>query len=254
MSVWNIQLVFDAADPDVPMLFWGPKLEYRSEQCSMTPDELREWRKDFPQFDGRGRIDDADGRRMPIYIQQVPEPKAGGNRVRLEIEMPDEEPGEHADPEGNEYAVARGPAPRLRTITFDCISTDRMLEFWSEATGYTESNGRLDHQPGAFRIESGEFYAYDRKIPSQLAAWTLGFTEPSTLPDREVHDLIPGISFRQTGEQKRYKNRLHLDLRSLELNGEAMRERMEKLGARELWRDNNYVVMADPEGNEFCVS
>ncbi len=254
MSVWNIQLVFDAAEPDDIMLFWGPKLEYNSENVRMTADELREWRKGFPQFDGRGRIDDEDGRRMPIYIQTVPEPKQGPNRLRLEIESPDEARGDHADPEGNEYTVVPGPTTALRTIVIDCASKDRMLEFWSEATGYKESNGRLDHEPGVFRIESGQFYAYDRKIPNQLAAWTLGFRDPSTLPDREVHDLVPGIAFRETGEEKRYKNRLHLDLRSLEVNGEAMRERMEKLGATELWRDNNYVVMADPEGNEFCVS
>ena len=46
--IWNIQLVFDASDPDVVMLFWGPKLGYVSEQTSMTPDELREWRRAAP--------------------------------------------------------------------------------------------------------------------------------------------------------------------------------------------------------------
>jgi hypothetical protein len=210
---------------------------------------VREWRKGYPQYDGRARIDDAGARRMPIYIQQVPEAKQGPNRLRLEIEAP-EDAGEYTDREGNEYTVLEGQTRRLRTIVFDCVDRDRMLEFWTAATGYVERNGRLDHAPGAFRIESGEFVAYGEKVPNQLAAFTIGFQDPATLPDREVHDLVPGLAFRQTGETKLFKNRLHLDLRPLDR--EAERERLERLGAIVVEWDNDHV-MQDPEGNEFCV-
>jgi hypothetical protein len=51
------------------------------------------------------------------------------------------------------------------------------------------------------------------------------------------------------------KNRVHLDLRSTDEESEA--SRLEALGANRLRRsedpDDVFVVLADPEGNEFCV-
>src|SRR5687768_14022597 len=85
----NLQLVFDCVDPDEIARFWGRALGYNNELVWKGPDDVREWRKGFPQYDGRGRIDDADGRRMAIYIQKVPEPKAGRNRLRLEVATAD---------------------------------------------------------------------------------------------------------------------------------------------------------------------
>ena len=55
-------------------------------------------------------------------------------------------------------------------------------------------------------------------------------------------------------EARATKNRLHLDLRPLDQAGEVAR--LEGLGARRVdvgQRDVSWVVMADPEGNEFCV-
>jgi len=249
--IWNIQLVFDAADPDVVARFWGTTLGYENQFVRMTLEEAREWRKDYPQYDGRGRMDDETGRRIPIYIQQVPESKQGPNRVRLEVVSPDEAPGEHVDAEGNEFTVIGGDGPRLRSVVFDCIEADRMLEFWSQATGYVASSGRCDPAPGAFRIEGGHFTAYGEPVADQLAANTIGFQAPSSFPDGVVHDLVPGIAFRETGEPKRYKNRLHLDLRTFDR--EAERARLEKLGASVQRRDTDFVML-DPEGNEFCVA
>jgi hypothetical protein len=248
--IWNIQLVFDAADPDVVARFWGIALDYNNQFVRMTLEEAREWRKDYPQYDGRGRMDDEDGRRMPIYLQRVPEPKQGPNRVQLEISAPDEPPGSHADDERNEYTVIAGPVRALRSVVFECVDADRMLEFWSKATGYVASSGRCDAVPGAFRIEGGHFTAYGESVPDQIAAHTLGFKEPSSFPDGVVHDLVPGIAFRETGEVKRCKNRLHLDLRPLDRDAE--RARLEKLGATVQRWDTDHV-MVDPEGNEFCV-
>jgi len=248
--IWNIQLVFDAADPDVVARFWGIALEYNSQFVRTTLEEARAWRKDYPQYDGRGRMDDEEGRRMPIYIQRVPEPKRGSNRVQLEISAPDEPPGSHADDEGNEFTVVAGPVRALRNVIFDCVDADRMLEFWSQATGYVPAEGRCDPTSGAFRIEGGHLTAYGERVPDQRAVSTLGFREPSSFPDGVVHDLIPGIAFRATGEPKRFKNRLHLDLRPFDRDAE--RARLEKLGATVQRWDTDYVML-DPEGNEFCV-
>jgi predicted enzyme related to lactoylglutathione lyase len=56
-------------------------------------------------------------------------------------------------------------------------------------------------------------------------------------------------------EGKTVKNRVHVDLYALD--EEAAAERIVALGARHLWRsidpDDRFVVLADPEGNEFCV-
>jgi predicted enzyme related to lactoylglutathione lyase len=75
------------------------------------------------------------------------------------------------------------------------------------------------------------------------------------LTDRD--GTVPGIAFQRVPEAKATKNRVHLDLHVDDAN-EAMRGIRELGGSvvseeRELdgyrWR-----VMADPEGNEFCIA
>ena len=63
----------------------------------------------------------------------------------------------------------------------------------------------------------------------------------------------PGVGFQKTDEPKAGKNRVHFDLRSEEPAAE--RERLEALGASYLpeYAEGGFLVMADPEGNEFCV-
>jgi predicted enzyme related to lactoylglutathione lyase len=62
----------------------------------------------------------------------------------------------------------------------------------------------------------------------------------------------PNIWFSQVPESKAAKNRMHFDLRAPG-SVEAEVARLERLGARVLRRDESHTVMADPEGNEFCV-
>lgn len=63
------------------------------------------------------------------------------------------------------------------------------------------------------------------------------------------------VSLQLTDEPKRGRNRLHLDLYTDDQHGEVVR--LEGLGATRVpWEyaeDADYVVMADPDGNEFCV-
>lgn len=54
-----------------------------------------------------------------------------------------------------------------------------------------------------------------------------------------------------TPEPKVVKNRVHLDLRCEDLDAELTRLR--ELGARVVARQQGLTVLADPEGNEFCV-
>jgi len=69
--------------------------------------------------------------------------------------------------------------------------------------------------------------------------------------------VAPKIAFQRVPESKSVKNRLHVDVgvadldeavaRVIELGGSVVSEERELQGAR--WR-----VMADPEGNEFCLA
>jgi predicted enzyme related to lactoylglutathione lyase len=62
-----------------------------------------------------------------------------------------------------------------------------------------------------------------------------------------------GVGFQKADEPKAGKNRVHFDIRSSD--PAAARERLEALGARYLpeYAEGGFLVMADPEGNEFCV-
>jgi hypothetical protein len=69
----------------------------------------------------------------------------------------------------------------------------------------------------------------------------------------------PGLVFVSVPEDKTVKNRLHMDLApQLEDDQDAMVESLIALGAKrvEVGQDEDaatFVVLADPEGNEFCV-
>jgi glyoxalase superfamily protein len=62
----------------------------------------------------------------------------------------------------------------------------------------------------------------------------------------------PNIWFTQVPEPKTAKNRLHFDLRAPGPMDDEV-ARLQGLGAAVLHRFPRNVVMADPEGNEFCV-
>ena len=68
-------------------------------------------------------------------------------------------------------------------------------------------------------------------------------------------DVAPDILFVKVPDQKTTNNRLHLDLRPLDQAVQV--ERLLSLGARHAdigqGDDVSWVVLADPEGNEFCV-
>jgi predicted enzyme related to lactoylglutathione lyase len=68
---------------------------------------------------------------------------------------------------------------------------------------------------------------------------------------------IPDMLFLKNPDKKSVKNRLHFDLRPQDQEAEVAR--LEALGAKKIeigqsnYEGTTWVVMADPEGNEFCV-
>ncbi|WP_031480309.1 VOC family protein [Streptomyces bicolor] len=71
---------------------------------------------------------------------------------------------------------------------------------------------------------------------------------------RPEKDRLPGLLFAPVPEGKTIKNRLHLDFRPDDQDAEV--SRLLALGARPAdigQGDQPWVVLVDPEGNEFCV-
>lgn len=101
----------------------------------------------------------------------------------------------------------------------------------------------------------------DAADPVMLGRWwahALGWVVLNDAPDefeiRPTADRLPGLIFEPLGEAKRGKNRLHLDFRPDDQHTEVAR--LLGLGARHVdigQGQQSWVVLADPEGNEFCV-
>ncbi|MEJ3745136.1 VOC family protein [Actinomycetes bacterium KLBMP 9797] len=116
---------------------------------------------------------------------------------------------------------------RVRWIDFDCADPYLVASFWSEATG-------LPHHP-------------DNKSGDDECALLSGA------------DIIEGgMLFQRVPEGKVAKNRVHLDLQPTDRTRDEEIERLLGLGAS-LVADHRHpdgtgwAVLADPEGNEFCV-
>jgi predicted enzyme related to lactoylglutathione lyase len=113
---------------------------------------------------------------------------------------------------------------RIQCVVIDAHDCQREARFWSDVLGW-----RITH-------ESDEEYVIE---------------PPEGSP--EV-DVAPDILFVKVPDRKIVKNRLHFDLRPKDQ--EAQVERVLALGASRTdigQRDVSWVVLADPEGNEFCV-
>ena len=101
----------------------------------------------------------------------------------------------------------------------------------------------------------------EARDPAALGAWwceVLGWVviddDPRCYEIRPSADRMPGLLFVRGLEPKTIKNRLHLDFRPDNQNAEV--DRFLALGATRAdvgQRSQSWVVLADPEGNEFCI-
>jgi predicted enzyme related to lactoylglutathione lyase len=101
----------------------------------------------------------------------------------------------------------------------------------------------------------------DAEDPARLARWwaeALGYQIVHESPDeveiRRSPDELPGLLFGVSPDVKTVKNRLHIDVRPDDQEAEV--ERLVDMGARHVdigQHEVSWVVLADPEGNEFCV-
>jgi len=140
------------------------------------------------------------------------------------------------------------------SLTIDCARPKELAKFWALALGYVP-----------------------KPVPAGFASWDEWFTHYDIPADErddgaylcDPNGLAPSLSFLKVPEGKVVKNRVHLDV---QVGGgrdvtpweerwprviEAV-ERLTAAGATVIHEDvvsgqPDHVVMADPEGNEFCV-
>jgi hypothetical protein len=123
---------------------------------------------------------------------------------------------------------------RLTETIFDCADPWAQSQFWAAALGYST----LEQSDG--RVEIG---------PS-------GVSDQQRLRDVRSGPLVPTLLFVRVPEGKTVKNRVHVDLSPVDSDRDTEIKRLEALGAQrtDLAPPNaSWVVMTDPEGNEFCV-
>ena len=113
----------------------------------------------------------------------------------------------------------------ILNVTFDCRDPRAVAVFWSAVTGF----------PVEEVASPGNPY------------WVVG-----------LENALPRLVFVGVPESKVVKNRVHLDVLPVDRDQNAEVKRLLNLGAtmvddrREL-EPGGWVVLADPEGNEFCV-
>jgi hypothetical protein len=124
--------------------------------------------------------------------------------------------GSRSDPTSTAYG--RRVPSFVKSVTFDCRDPLTVAAFWAGALG---SNVDEDSTPDRAWVEP--------------AGWG-----------------GPSLWFQRVPEPKVAKNRQHFDLRAPgDLEAEC--DRLLRLGATVVARSDDLVVMADPEGNEFCL-
>ena len=123
---------------------------------------------------------------------------------------------------------------RLTEIVVDCRDPVAQAAFWAAVLGYHV-------------VRSAH-----RQV--EIAAWP---QEPADLPEQvRQAPVVPALVFVTVPEGKTVKNRLHLDVRPADGSIEAEVARLVALGARRAdvgQGSQPWAVLADPEGNEFCV-
>jgi predicted enzyme related to lactoylglutathione lyase len=235
-QLWGV--VIAALDPRAQAHWWADALGWRPE-----PDEDGDWSvvTDDPTvpkllFEGVTDAKTPVKNRIHLDIASTSTETQAATVARLRAAgATAADIGQHetpwvvlADPEGNELCVLdprdryQG-APGLAAIVLDANDPDRLAEFWAAATGWTVGNrgeyGVSLHRPG---------------------------------------DHPPDLDIVRVPEPKTVKGRAHLDVHPPP-DGDQTAEvaRLTGLGATPAdvgqGPDVSWVVLADPEGNEFCV-
>lgn len=124
---------------------------------------------------------------------------------------------------------------RITELSIDCSDPARLADFWCGVLGYAVLDATDD------LVEIGP--------PARADADLLDAVRREPVP--------PTIFLARVPEAKTVKNRLHLDVSPVDVPQAEEVARIEALGATRVEigqsGQESWVVLADPEGNEFCV-
>jgi hypothetical protein len=110
---------------------------------------------------------------------------------------------------------------KFTELCIDCAEPEPLARFWCDVLGYEVDE--IDEDEVSIKDPSGS---------------------------------APLILFLKVPEAKSVKNRLHIDVNAVDMSQDEEVERIIGLGARRVdigQGEQTWVVLADPEGNEFCV-
>lgn len=134
-------------------------------------------------------------------------------------------------------------------VTLDSQRPHEQARWWAEALGWVVEPSDENFIRGL--VEAGHAAESDTTTFEGVLVWRAGaaIIDPDN-PQR------PRVLFQLVSESKQVKNRMHLDLRAGD-GREALADRLIAAGASLLHRGNQgpyeWITMADPEGNEFCL-
>ncbi len=237
-----VHLVMDANDPGLLARFWAAALDWVI--ADETAEEVDVWPAGYTYPDPVA---------VPMVFVPVPEPKTGKNRVHLDLattstahqaevvaRMRDlgARPADIgqgdvpwvvlADPEGNEFCVLdprnlyhdTGPVASILT---DCADPAALARFWTEAAG-----------------------------------WPVKRTDQDIIGLRSPEGVGPYLEFLRAPGRKTVKNRFHPDVAPYpgeDPDTEVARLRRAGAALADVGQGGHvpWTVLADPDGNEFCV-
>ncbi|GAB1643646.1 VOC family protein [Krasilnikovia sp. MM14-A1259] len=139
-------------------------------------------------------------------------------------------------------------------VVIDCADPHPLADWWAETLGW-----QVEPSDEAFIkdiVAKGFATEADTTTHKGVLVWRDGaaILHPEAPPGGRPRRVL----FQRVPESKSVKNRVHLDVRVGPEQSEAEHERLLARGATFLHRGrqgpHSWITMADPEGNEFCVS
>jgi len=121
---------------------------------------------------------------------------------------------------------------QLRDIVIDCSHPASLARFWAAA------------------VDGYAIAPYDDAEIARLRS--LGIYDLEDDPSVLLEGPGPRLFLQRVPEAKQVKNRVHLDLASPSVDAEVTR--LVGIGASVVERYESHVTLADPQGNEFCVT
>jgi hypothetical protein len=137
-------------------------------------------------------------------------------------------------------------------VTVDCADPHKLADWWAETLGWA-----VEPQDEDFirrMISEGHAVDDDTALHNGKLVWREG----SAITHPDGTKRAPRLLFQLVPEAKTVKNRVHLDVRIGADDVDAVVAGLVARGATKLHTGHQgphtWVTVADPEGNEFCVT